>query len=333
MNHSVQSGATSGLATCDRKIPIDVVKGICIVGVLFAHMKFDRFTSDAREIIAGLSSGLQWCVVGFMFVSGVLSGGRLLTLHKWVQWSRKRAARLLIPCVVFSVLAKFALGVVGRFGVTANSASSLPHGAVNAILWTVEPVGPQFYFLPVLFMVSVIVKLLIVAVPINRTSTAAILSCCFGVALLLTPMKVIYGPEMLLLPLYTTAYVSGVVVAEGAIAPSVMAVIMSAFALAGSVLFGNTYLLAFPAPFILYAFCMRFESGLCGHAAAWLGRRSGALYVWHAPILMPAVSLVAVRIVRPDIQAVVVTFVGTVVLSVFMGRVTHAFRFLRLLRF
>jgi peptidoglycan/LPS O-acetylase OafA/YrhL len=54
-----------------------------------------------------------------------------------------------------------------------------------------------------------------------------------------------------------------------------------------------------------------------------LGRKSGAIYVWHDPLLLPACSIIAVKLISNDIIEVVVILGLSIVISILMGEIAN----------
>jgi hypothetical protein len=64
-----------------------------------------------------------------------------------------------------------------------------------------------------------------------------------------------------------------------------------------------------------------------------LGKYSSSIYVWHAPIVMPLVSVVCAKLV-PGSTFVLLPLLGfTIILSFFLGKISMRFHSLRFWRF
>jgi len=98
------------LTTSHRVQAIDSVKGVSIIGVLFIHMGFSRrFDPATLADIQTLQHLFAWCVLAFFFASGCLHGNSTHAAPRWIDFVKKRARRLLVPCLLFSWGYKLAL--------------------------------------------------------------------------------------------------------------------------------------------------------------------------------------------------------------------------------
>jgi len=57
----------------------------------------------------------------------------------------------------------------------------------------------------------------------------------------------------------------------------------------------------------------------------WLGRRSGAVYAWHTPIVMPAISTVLAKLSLSDWPLIVVMSVLTITASLLLDSIARRF--------
>jgi fucose 4-O-acetylase-like acetyltransferase len=91
---------------------IEMLKGISIIGVVLMHMEFrSRFSEQAIALLDHLQILFGWCVLAFFFCSGLLLKTEEMQLKNLKSYIFKRAHRLLIPCIVFSIFYKTGHGL------------------------------------------------------------------------------------------------------------------------------------------------------------------------------------------------------------------------------
>ena len=129
----------------------DAFKFLAILGVIIAHLPPGRFSASAWSTVETWQHATAWCVLAFFAMAGVLfrqrdSGSVCLQL-------RKRAVRLLLPWIAFSVLYKVAITGLAVFGVVQRA--PLPPADIPGLLrWLTIPADPQLYFLLYLFVIQ-----------------------------------------------------------------------------------------------------------------------------------------------------------------------------------
>jgi len=190
-----------------RYAEVDALKGVAIIGVLFAHLSFEgRFDASTLNAVGVLQGLFGWCVIAFFFASGLL-GKPVGRKDALVGFVRKRFVRLIIPCWVFSVsyrLLRCGLFLTGRF----SWDSPIPESAADALGFFLLPEGPQFYFLVYLFCVAVLFELLDLTLPRFLAYWITALAMPLSYVLIDGPARG-YGPEIALWPVYLFAYAAG----------------------------------------------------------------------------------------------------------------------------
>lgn len=324
---------TRPLGASARHGEVDALKGMAIIGVLIAHMSFEsRFNASALSMIGTLQVFFGWCVIAFFFASGLLIKTGSATLLESYELIRKKSVRLLLPAVVFSLsykLLQLGLYLTGRF----SWDSPIPHNAHEVVLFILSPVGPQFYFLYYLYFISIAASLF--EALFNRTALFVCASVLLPASYFFMDMpETGYGQINNLLPVYFFAYVVGYALSIQydearpvfylmLVVPVVAAAVISSSYVAG-------YLLV---PFILwYAFKkVPVLSSLVNKSR--LGRYSASIYVWHAPIVMPLVSILCVKLLGGRPVVLLPVIVLTVAISLLLNQVTLKSRILRPWRF
>lgn len=145
----------------ERSTAILNVKAIAIVGVALHHIvnrRFDSGTLAQIELVKELSS---WCVLVFLAASGWLHA---LSLSRrpvgFGSFLRRRALRLLLPYVALTLLYTAVWQVVQTVAPGVIS-DRLPAGFWEKVAGAFSPqayrpVAEQLYFLPLLFLVSIL---------------------------------------------------------------------------------------------------------------------------------------------------------------------------------
>ncbi len=130
---------------------VDVAKAIAIIFVLLAH--YDR---NAVDRVAAIS--MMFCVQLFFFMSGMFANCEKYSFKEYI---RRQAKALMLPYVAFSVI-NFIFHYVFNRGLPAETVKEI---VVNIILARRNyMLVAAMWFLPCLFLVSIIYKLLTMAI-------------------------------------------------------------------------------------------------------------------------------------------------------------------------
>ena len=122
-----------------RDYRIDTIKGLAIIGVVFAHMSFtSRFELATLILVDDMQKIFGWCVVAFFFSSGLLCKKNNCKDSKTIySFIYKKFKRLIAPCFVFSITYKLILSVVylsGKF----TWKSPIPKSVFETIIFLFE---------------------------------------------------------------------------------------------------------------------------------------------------------------------------------------------------
>jgi peptidoglycan/LPS O-acetylase OafA/YrhL len=310
-----------------RLIEVDAVKALAIVGVLILHMSFtSRLTASTLETLGILQRVFGWAVMAFFFASGLLTR----PLHNpaaLADFVASRFRRLIIPCIVFSLTYKVLLLLLGVAGI-----GTVPNEFALA-KFLLMPVGPQFYFLPLLFGISIAVAL--VEIWVRPPLLVYLSGCVLLSAYVWIPLPSAgHGASASLLPLYWFSYVAGRAISErdASLRARNLGIVMAFSIVAG---------LLYMAPVILYTCVAPLMFALFGRYAGAarfieyprLGRDSSAIYVWHAPVVMPMVSILCFKLFGGSLLVLLPLLILTIGLCIMLGRVTERFDILRFWRF
>jgi hypothetical protein len=312
-----------------RHVEVDGLKAVAIVGIIILHMSFrSRMDAAALALVDMLQLLFGWSVIAFFFASGLLTRAvkDFTTLSKFAF---NRFKRLLMPCVVFSWSYKFLLVVSAGLDIGNNTGPT----AFDAVEFLFAPVGPQFYFLPMLYAIS-----MCIAVTEIWLSERGLILAAGGILLMayqFIPLPLNgYGASVSLLPVYMFSYVAGRVLspltpgrkAEGSLA-------IFGFVLAGCLGYSTLVLLYAYIPILLFMLFNRWKDVAKMLVASGLGKNSSAIYVWHAPVILPFVSIVCSKIFGHSAVILLPMLCLTIVLCIVLGKATASYRFLRFWRF
>lgn len=324
-NGKIEAGLIDTLV--HRRVEVDAIKALAIVGVLFLHMSFkSRMTTATLEAVATFQLLFSWAVIAFFFASGLLTRP-IQRIAGLAVFASTRFRRLIVPCLVFSWTYKFLLMLVTPAGTGSVSEYFDP------LDFLFMPVGPQFYFLPILYGISVAVAL----AEIRIRSTQLLISA--GVILVvvyaLIPLPIYaYGADYSLLPLYLFSYTAGR-------ALSVSNTHLRVIGLTATLIFPIVATLVHKAPVLLYALVPplllmlfeRYRQVAQGIERLGLGKHSSAIYVWHAPIVMPIGNIICFKLFHGSLIVLLPLMAMTIVSCVVLGKATERFEILRFWRF
>jgi acyltransferase len=139
------------------------LKGIAIIGVVMHHISNRRLDPEAVEYISFMVQFFEWCVLGFLLVSGYLQAMSDSRKPKTLlEFLRARVMRLLVPFVVLTLLYSVLWQLLQATHIP-NVGVRVPHdflGKLETTLWPVNSqVAQQIYFFPLLFGISVVMVL------------------------------------------------------------------------------------------------------------------------------------------------------------------------------
>jgi fucose 4-O-acetylase-like acetyltransferase len=302
----------------------DAFKFLAMVGVICAHLpQGGRFDAAAWAIVHSVQAATGWCVLAFFVVSGALfrSGlARPIGLE-----TSKRALRLLVPWLAFSLFYKIAVSVLTEVGLIAN-AQPIPSGGRDLWIWLLQPADPQLYFLVYLFLMQVLLLLL------NRVGNyvpvflgAASFIGWWALFLPQWGSRLLHGASIELVPLYFAFLTFGMFCGTSLKRITIMCAFASGAALLIVVIWGYVLIAwQLAAPWVLLLALRASEGCWVVKPLAYLGRFSGGVYVWHAPLVIAAVSIVSVALLGSGFIGVLVTvllcFCCSAVLGVLVNR-------------
>jgi surface polysaccharide O-acyltransferase-like enzyme len=296
-----------------------------------------RFDPTTLADIQVLQRLFAWCVLAFFFASGYLHGNTTQAPPPWIDFVKKRAARLLVPCLMFSWSYKLALLAAKSAGMASTAPAAPALTPLSVLLAVLIPAAPQFYFLPDLFVIAVGVHTLTSLRSFRGEMGPWVLAAILLQTYWLLPLGNPHGEYPGLLPLYAASYLIGFQSAPNRLRQhsqrssarkcALVALGVSCLAVA----FAKPQLLHLAVPVILLQMALHLPLRL--HSAfAFLGRRSGAIYAWHTPILMPAMSLLLARLSLNGLPLILAMTVLTLAASLAVDSIIRPFDRLGLFR-
>lgn len=277
---------------------VDVLRHLFVVAVIFQHMpSHSRYSEAINGQIEHWVPLIDGAVAGFFLLSGYF-------FRAGINWQRlaTRARRLLIPYLVFSFIYAVMLSILGK--------SNFQTGLLGIV--TGAGVGPQLYFLPYLFVISVGWGLIIDRIPerYHRIATPAFLLVTFFVYLAL-PTSSSTGPELRLVALYVLTFVWGFYRQKLA-GPAVSYLVLGISIVAVITIPWQARLWDLPLVLLLSEIAIR-GSNLFRRSGRIPG--SGGIYLLHTPILNYALATISLMIGIKDVANVGVTIALTYIVA------------------
>jgi peptidoglycan/LPS O-acetylase OafA/YrhL len=272
-----------------RRIPeLDILRGVAIVGVLVLHSSFEgRFTNETMAVQAIMARLFDWSVLAFFFSSGFLHDRSV----PFAVILKKRFLSLMVPFFIYNTfynLCFFGMAAAGGFHA---GAFAMNPKALGLILF--QSPAFQLYFLPYLFLISIAVSAL-EKLSRQRYQWAyiAILSLVLFFYVDRGYPQISHGADINNLPMYIAMFIIGLIsrpfIEKPLAGPGVM--LLALAGMLGVLVFSRSCVVSLLVPPLLTAMAAGIrtirESKLFLH----LGNVSGSIYVWHTPLLLPAIT-------------------------------------------
>ncbi len=295
--------------TRDRIGELDVLKGVSILGVLVIHSSFDgRFNQETLFVQATLARLFDWSVLGFFFCSGCLHNPAATLAVTF----KKRAVSLLVPLCLYNLIYNFIFVAMGTMGWVPKPAI----GSNFHLLYTAPFQSPAFqlYFLPYLFLVSMVVcgtDWLLNR--FRRRGYVLILVVIFLFYLKQGYPGSSHGAEYLKLPVYFAAFVIGVICAPFIERQKFQSwLILAALALIVFLLFAlKKPVVSVFVPPLMVALIRSFSLLREMKGLFFLGGMSGSIYLWHTPLVLPVTTKLLAHLGMPSMLNFLISLVLT----------------------
>lgn len=291
-----------------REGAIDAFRWICILAVLVQHSVFP--TRQSTETVAALlvaKEWLSWCVVGFFLVSGWLANPRD------AGWNgiRTRTSRLLKPFLGVNLVLALSLVAMAFAGlaVPQDYQPLDPWFHVRQLV-SLQGLGPQFYFLPCLLLLGGL-SLVVVRMFGRRWAVVVATAIATVMALVHGIPEAAYGSQLDRYPLYALSFCLGMALREDPRSKLVWGLVaiglVGGVALAASDGATSLFFATLSVPLFV-----GFRSLVRGPVAWLVPWSSGALFLWHSPLVMTACSMALARLGCGDGLELLGMWIGTI---------------------
>jgi|GEM_PF-4704516 len=298
-----------------RVSAIDAVKGLAIFGVLFAHA---GDSTAFGGVLAPLQVTFGWCVTVFFGLAGVLEAMSSKN-EKFVDYANHRAVRLGVPFIVLHLLFNIISAVLMKQGIIQDGV--LVDQSWISLLLVLH--APQLYFLPWLWMVGVILWR-----PLRATPTVVAVVLAVGVVVIklsFPPRTYGYGAHLENIPVYLAAFAIGFTSVRSRILwPVIICIVGGVIEISRNGAYHSLHPVV--APLLLAAIGRRAWKPL--KLLSFVGTWSFAIYLWHVPLVMPAVRRMLVFPMHDGVRLVIVLTL-TIALCIGWGLLLTRNRLLR----
>jgi hypothetical protein len=305
---------------------IDSIKTLSIIGVIFAHMYFSsRFQTETLDLIIIFQNIFGFCVIGFFFASAYLVKD-INSLETLKHLVKKRFIRLVIPSIVFSVTYKCIL-----FFINYKSIENININFQSTIEFFLLPISPQFYFLYYLFIISILFSLLLLFTKIEKLFYLCLTLFILVYFFIEVPI-IPHGGSYNILPFYIIIYCVGLFMRTYSFALKYTLLISFIMIVLSSI--HNSFLFIYVlVPILLFILFKKYEFLSKFISSLSIGRYSGSIYVFHAPILMPFLSIIITKLLDNILLVPIALLVLTILISVVLHHIVYKFDFFKLYRF
>jgi hypothetical protein len=295
-----QSGIRSPIVEARNRMPeLDTLRGVAIFGVLILHSSFtSRFSEQTLAIQALLARLFDWAVLAFFFSSGFLYTRSL----SFPVTLKKRCMSLLIPFLLYNVF--YNLCFAGAEAMHWLPAEESVSTSIPLISGLFRSPAFQLYFLPYLFLVSVgICGLDKLYRRHHEWVYRVLLLSTLGFYMWHGYPEVSHGPAMVKLPLYLAAFLVGVmgrpVLERESVNPWLFATTLGILLCILPLMRLPVISLAVP-PFMV-GLAKAIPKMANSKLLLSMGMMSGSIYVWHTPLVLPALTRLLAGIGVPSL--------------------------------
>jgi peptidoglycan/LPS O-acetylase OafA/YrhL len=282
-------GKFADVDTPHRLSSIDWLRSLAIIGVLILHSGFDnRFDDSTLLIWKCASHWFDWSVLAFFFASGVLHN---LNTSLPVLFL-KRFRSLLIPFIFYHFLYTLFFFLLRKYTVFASRPG--PESLLSDLASIWPSTAFQLYFLPVLFTIILTSTLIS---NLARSYTNCSFSLCIIASLTFYTLFGFpissHGSGIQNWPLYFSMFLIGILCRKLRHSRRInwRSASLFIFASIGILILtkGGAWTLFVP-PLLWHG--AEFKSNWYPKKLAGIvGQNSGSIYLWHTPLLLPAVTI------------------------------------------
>jgi peptidoglycan/LPS O-acetylase OafA/YrhL len=271
-----------------RIAELDVLRGTAILGVLVLHSSFEgRFTKETMAVQAIMARLFDWAVLAFFFSSGILHDSSVpLTITL-----KKRAMSLLVPFLIYNVFYNLLFVGTGTLGWVHNNAFVMNSSMLATGLF--HSPAFQLYFLPYIFVISIGVcgfdKL---TQRYHKLGYLVVLLLVLTFYLVRGYPELSHGSDLDKLPLYLAAFLIGVIggpffkepIAKPWMTVAILVVVL------GVLVLSRWLVVSLTVPPLVVGVAGAIRRIRESKLLLSMGGMSGSIYVWHTPVMLPAVT-------------------------------------------
>jgi len=307
---------------------INSIKALAIIGVLLAHSTFiDRYDSETIQVLEYFQILFGWCVIAFFYTSGFLYGEYKYEFP--YEFIKKRFTRLIIPMIIFSITYKLIIYFLYKFNLINNKPEYFTN-FFNVIKFFIEPIGPQFYFLFYLFLISVFYSIIYLVFKSQLKNIIISLLCLMVYFFIELPLQG-YGSGYNLIPIYIISYLAGI---QDRIKFDIkLYLLILVFTFIYYFRNDNLVIIYLLMPTLMYLFFKYFNVFNKLISIFKLGEYSSSIYVWHAPIVMPISNIIVVNIMGNNLFSLFLTILITLLVCYLIKFIINNNNFLRIYKF
>jgi len=289
-----------------------------------------RFNTTSLMIISTLQIIFSWSVLSFFFCSGFLRK-KVENKQGLFVFIEKRFKRLILPSIAFSIAYKLLMLSLASSNLFEWS-FSVPRNFIDIIKFLFFPASPQFYFLYYLFGISVLSTTIEFFLSQNKFFIITSLMMPISYLFMDSPQD-LHGPELILLPIYFFSYMIGSLTAKYDRNNEFIFIAILFIPIALSILVTQKiFFISLWVPIFLFKILHNFNFLADYFNKTRLGKYSSGIYVWHAPLVLPFVSILGVKIFGGGWIVLPPTVAGTILLSIALSKITYKYHILRFWR-
>jgi peptidoglycan/LPS O-acetylase OafA/YrhL len=271
-----------------RIAELDILRGVAIFGVLVLHSSFEgRFTQETMAVQAIIARLFDWAVLAFFFSSGFLHDNSV----PFAIALKKRAMSLLLPFFIYNAFYNLFFAGMGTLGWVHNNAFEMNSKILATGLF--HSPAFQLYFLPYLFVISIgVCALDKLTQRYHRSGYVVVLLLVLTFYLVRGYPEVSHGSAFDKLPLYLAAFLIGVIGRPFFEKPFARPwMILAALGVVlGVLVLSRLPVVSLAVPPLLVELVRAISKMANSKLLLSMGVMSGSIYVWHTPIMLPAIT-------------------------------------------
>ncbi len=308
--------ATISLRHPEKDEAVLAMKGLAIIGVVFFHVLNRRLEPETISLLTLVALSMKWSVLAFLCASGYVHAiaDSRHPEQGILPFVLSRVRRLLLPFIAFNVIYITSYHLIQHSGLIAVRPTS-PSGYFDKLLTNLWPLRDTFiehlYFLPLLFLIAVAFRVSLLVRHTMLRALALVTSWIVATVWFPDADYTGFSPGVAVwgLALYGTGYLlSSLRRKAPSLGPLCVVLASLAFACACDQIMRVVPLL------LLLAFQLlgtRQIGLLC-----LLGEASGTIYIYHTPLLLQPLIIVASYVKAVPQQLLLVVLAAVVVLAV-----------------